>query len=110
MVNREEIEMEFSKLSSMLSMEYIKMYNLISGENEAKENNAEFDADICEKGNQILMHLSHSMGELVEAKALIVEKLSMPDLLCKMQYESEMSDALEAYTKAQSFNDILNDK
>ena len=87
-----------------------------------KENGEEYNEKVVENGSAIRMHASHALGELVESKACIFDDLALPDLMCKYQYEKEMSLSLEAYFEqlkkqdkeqtelTDAINDILNDE
>ena len=55
------------------------------------------------------MHASHSLGELIEVKSCITEDLSPVDKFCKMQYESEMNQAIEAMVNKTKLDDIFKE-
>lgn len=105
--NYDKFASDCTELSAKMGMLYITISNYVKQENEKKNNGEEYDEKGAE-GYTALMHLSHAMGELVEAKDKFVE-LTIPDILCKMQYESEMNEALQQYGQMKKFNDILNE-
>jgi predicted nucleotidyltransferase len=102
-----EFNEEFEKLSAILSAEYIRIYDLFEEENNKGEDK---DQSLCQSLKGALFHMSRAMGECVEAKAHLVSDLSVPDLLCKMQYEQEMKEYREKLLKTNEFSNILNDK
>lgn len=102
-----EFSEEFEKLSAILSAEYIRIYDLFEEEHNKGE---EADPSLLKSLKNALFHMSRAMGECVEAKSYLVPELSVPDLLCKMQYECEMKEYKEKLLKTNEFSNILNDK
>jgi len=56
----------------------------------------------------IQLHITHAIGELLEAKALISELDSTEEILLKA-YELEMEEILKAYNEAMIYDEILNE-
>ena len=118
----EEIKNEYANLSALMSLFFIKLDDFVESEIAKKENGEEYNEKVVENGSAIRMHASHALGELVESKACIFDDLTLPDLMCKYQYEKEMSLSLEAYFEqlkkqdkeqtelTDAINDILNDE
>lgn len=107
---KKEIENKFIELQGALAQFFLTLETYISVEEQKKENGEEYDEMAVKNSVSIKMHAGHTMGELVEAKSGLFEELSIPDKLCKAQYESEMDSALDLYVKSHTFSDILNDE
>lgn len=68
------------------------------------ENNAENFAKL----KLIQLHISHAIGELLEAKSAIMELDPMEQIL-KEVYEKEMDNMLKAMTESFEFDDLLKE-
>jgi len=71
-------------------------------------NTDEKDLHYYSKLPLIQLHISHAIGELLEAKSQICELDSTEQLLIKA-YEQEMDNLLKTYNETLTFDDILND-
>ena len=78
-------------------------------ENAKKENGEEYDEYVVNNAKLAQMHANHSLGELIEVKSCITEDLSPVDKFCKMQYESEMNQAIEALVNKTKLDDIFKE-
>ena len=103
----EDIKTQIQLVAGIMSKFFIDLETFLNEENAKKENGEEYDEYVVNNAKLAQMHASHSLGELIEVKSCITEDLSPVDKFCKMQYESEMNQAIEALvnkTKLDEFN------
>ena len=105
----EEIKKQLTVVAGIMSKFFIDLENFIAEEIQKKENGEEYDEHVVNHAKLAQMHASHSLGELIEAKSCITEDLTPVDRLCKAQYESEMSQAIEAIVTKNKLDDIFNE-
>lgn len=53
--------------------------------------------------------LFNAFGNIIKAKGELGEQLDVPEMMIKMQYETEMAEAMEMYRDYKNAEDILND-
>ena len=63
-----------------------------------------------EKITKIENFLFNSFGNLIKAKESLGEELNVTDAMIKLQYETEMAEALEMYREYKNTEDILNEE
>ena len=51
----------------------------------------------------------NAFGNIIKAKEELGEQLDVPEMMIKMQYETEMAEAMEMYRDYKNAEDILND-
>lgn len=105
----EEIKSQLTIVAGVMSKFFIDLENFLAEQEEKKENGEEYDEYVVKHAKLAQMHASHSLGELIETKSCITEDLTPVDRLCKMQYESEMSQAIEAIVNKNKIDDIFNE-
>lgn len=105
----EDIKTQIQLVAGVMSKLFIDLETFLNEENTKKENGEEYDEYVVNHAKLAQMHASHSLGELIEVKSCITEDLSPVDRLCKMQYESEMNQAIEAMVNKTKLDDIFND-
>ena len=108
-MTKEELNSKFSLVAATFSKFFLELEKFIDEEVKKKETGEECNEYIVEHADEARMHASHSLGELIEAKSCILEDLSPIDKICLMQYEKEMSTALESFHKERELDDIFND-
>lgn len=105
----EDIKTQIQLVAGVMSKFFIDLETFLNEENTKKENGEEYDEYVVNNAKLAQMHASHSLGELIEVKSCITEDLSPVDKLCKMQYESEMNQAIEAMINKTKLDDIFKE-
>ena len=104
----EDIKNQIQVVAGIMSKLFIDLETFLNEENNKKENGEEYDEYALKNAKLAQMHASHSLGELIEVKSCITKDLTPVDKLCKMQYESEMNQAIEALVNKNKLDDIFN--
>lgn len=73
------------------------------------EDHEEITDETYEKFSRIENLLFNAFGNIVKAKEELGEQLEVPELMIKMQFETEMAEAMEMYRDYKNAEDILND-
>ena len=105
----ETIKTELSMVASVMSKFFIDLEKFLEGEEEKYKNGEQYDEYALKNSKLARMHASHSLGELIEAKSCITEDLTPIDRICMLQYENEMSQAIEAILNKKQIDDIFNE-
>lgn len=71
--------------------------------------NEEIDDETYEKLSKTENLLFNAFGNIIKAKEAIGQELEIPEFLIKMQYETEIAEAMEMYREYKNAEDILND-
>lgn len=107
-MNSDSIVNEIQMAAGMLSKLFINLELFLEEEKEKKEEGEEFDEYILKNANLAKMHASHCLGELIETKSCLTTELTPIDIICKKQYEDEMSQSIDAIIKKDKLDDIFN--
>lgn len=108
-----DISVDFARLISDLSGKIM----IANGDNIAEdgtvivedEDNEEISDEMLEKISVVEHCLFNAFGNVIHAKEALGCELSLPEVLIKNQYESEMVESLEMYREYKNAEEILND-
>lgn len=74
-----------------------------------EDDGEEIDDETYDKLSKIETSMFNSFGNLLKAKEALGEELDFGETMLKMQYESEMAEAMEMYREFKNTEEILNE-